>query len=178
MRYSKHLSEGRHRADELTTFDYTKRLAIWTSFTKNRHKEIPLQPDTRDLNAFTYFVRQTALQTGDKKQFQVLSDNKIYDLMVQVGPLETVRTPEYGPVPSLRLDPEAAFQGLFVSKGKVTLWVTPDDPRLVTKIEGTVPVASIRVLLVDVRGPGAAEWQRRVKTANGGAGDEPAAATD
>jgi hypothetical protein len=86
--------------------------------------------------------------------------DKIYDLRVRVGAAETVELPLYGRVPSVRLDPEAAFQGIFVRKGKLTAWVSNDDRRLCTRIVGSVPVANINVVLTEVHGPGDDFWIR------------------
>ena len=62
---------------------------------------------------------------------------------------------EPGPV---LLEPEAAFEGLFVRKGKMRLWVSEDDRRLITKATIKVPVASLVLKLKEVTGPGDDIW--------------------
>jgi len=56
-------------------------------------------------------------------------------------------------VPCIRNEPAAEFNGLFLRKGKVWLWVSDDDRRVAVKIESEVPVARVRALLSEIRGP-------------------------
>jgi hypothetical protein len=160
VRFEKRLSEGRHRSHEITTFDYDRKLAIWEAPMRKRRDEIPIAADTRDLVSFLYFIRGQGLDPGTVKQYQVMTDEKVYDVWVKTGLLESVPLPGYGRIPSLRVDPEAAFNGLFMRKGKVTVWVSNDARHIVTRIVASVPVASIKVVLEDVRGPGDDFWIR------------------
>jgi hypothetical protein len=61
-------------------------------------------------------------------------------------------------VPSLRIDPEAAFNGLFVREGKATLWVSRDLRRILTRAKARVPFGRITVKLTDVSGAGDDFW--------------------
>ncbi|MEM7394884.1 MAG: DUF3108 domain-containing protein, partial [Verrucomicrobiota bacterium] len=84
IRFTKRLSEGKYRCDETTVFDHEKLEAVWTAKQrgKNRTKRYKIDPDTRDLVAFMYNMRRTPVQSGDEKDFRVMSDEKIYDLKV------------------------------------------------------------------------------------------------
>jgi len=161
VRFRKKLSEGRHRSDEVTTFDYDCLRARWESKTKNQVKEYEIEPDTRDLVSFMYHMRSENFHPGEVRDFRVMADEKIYDLSVKVRAKETVKLPRFGEVRSLRLEPEAKFQGLFVRSGRMVLWVSQDERRLCTKVTVVVPVASVRVLLDQVRGPGDDFWTSR-----------------
>ena len=172
VRFVKKLKEGRHRNDEITTFDYEKGEARWEDRIKDRSKTYPIDEDTRDIVSFMYFMRSDRFKPGDKKAFRVMADEKIYDLFVSAHDAEKIKLKRFGRVKSIRLEPEAQFQGLFVRKGKVTVWVSDDERHLCTKVVGSVPVASIKVVLWEVRGPGDDFWIRRTNELSGKKDDE------
>jgi len=161
VRFVKKLKEGHRRNDEVTTFDFEKGEAHWVDYFKKRTKTYPIDPDTRDIVSFMYFMRAHRFESGERREFRVMADEKIYDLFVSAGDIEEVKLKRFGRVKSIRLEPEAAFEGLFVRKGKVTVWVSRDDRSLVTRMVGSIPVASIHVVLWEVRGPGDDFWIQR-----------------
>jgi hypothetical protein len=161
VRFTKNLKEGRHRYHEITTFDYERGMARWESKIKDKVKEYPIQEDTRDLVSFLYYMRSKPLSVGKTGHYRVMADEKIYDLSVRVLKKEKVKLPRYGRVASLKMEPQAKFQGLFVRKGKMTVWASDDDRYIVTRISATVPVASVKVVLCGVSGPGDDFWVRK-----------------
>ena len=158
VRFTKRLSEGRYRCDEITTFDHGARTAHWESRTSVSRKDVEIDADTRDIITFMYYMRSRPLEPGLVQHFRVMADEKVYDLTVRAREAETFRVMDYGPVSSVRIEPEAAFQGLFVRKGRLWLWVSADERRLLTKMVARVPVASIALWLTEVRGPGNDRW--------------------
>ncbi len=158
LRFSKVLSEGRYKTDETTTFDHARGTARWVHRTKNEQKEFAIEPDSRDLISFMYFMRQREFQTGEQAQYRVMADEKLYDVFLRVGPVDTMKMEKYGRVRSVRIVPEAAFQGLFVRKGKITMWVSRDERRIATRVQATVPVADVHINLHEVLGPGSDRW--------------------
>lgn len=160
VRFTKSLKEGTHKYLEVTTFDYTNNTAHWVSHLHNKRKTMPLEAGTRDIVAFMYLMRGFPFQPDTTTRYRVYADTKTYDVWLTTRGREKIKLPHYGKVPSIKLEPEAAFQGLFVRKGKITAWVSEDSRRLCTRLVGSVPVASINVILVDVQGPGNDAWIR------------------
>ncbi|HKL21458.1 MAG TPA: hypothetical protein VJ904_06605, partial [Tichowtungia sp.] len=75
------------------------------------------------------------------------------------------RLPDYKrKIPSLRMVPEAKFDGLFVRKGKAMMWVSRDARRLLTYAKVKVPLGSVRVKLLEVKGPGDDFWMTEKKS--------------
>ncbi len=159
--YVKRLSEGRYRADELTTFDHAGGTAVWQSLLKNKRRVVPIDPDTRDLLTFVYVMRRGELRPGTSEVQRVLYDDKIYDLRLRVDGREKFRVSEYGWQSSLKLEPIAAFGGVHAREGRMWVWVSDDERRLCTRVTVKVPVATVSFLLADVRGPGGDFWVRR-----------------
>jgi hypothetical protein len=160
VRFSKNLREGRHRYHETTIFDYQRLKATWTSFVKKKEKVYDIEPDTRDLITFMYYMRSKRVKPGDKRHYRVMADEKIYDLYLKIGKKTSVELDNIGTVSCLQMVPKAKFQGLFVRKGKVTMLVSRDQRRLCTQIRAKIPVGSIKVRLHKVEGPGNDRWVR------------------
>ena len=158
IRFIKRLKEGRYRADETTLFDFKSLTASWSSKTNGRKKEFAIDPDTRDIVSFMYYVRQFPFEPGQTNNYRVMADEKLYDLTVDVHGVDVLKLPKYGPVPSSKLHPTAAFQGIFVRSGEITIWVSRDPRRVCTRIMAQVPVANVRLNIVDVLGPGDDFW--------------------
>lgn len=158
VRFTKTLNEGRYHTDEVTTFDHAAGMAYWHNRKKDVRKEFAIEPDTRDVVSLMYYLRQMSFEPGQTNRFRVMADEKMYDLLVRVAGLEKTDLDLYGEVPSLKVEPDAAFEGLFVRKGKVTLWVSQDPRRILTRVVGEIPVANIRIKLAEVRGPGDDMW--------------------
>ena len=156
--FIKRLSEGRYRADEITTFDFHKLEMRWESKLNGRVKTLPIDKDTRDIVTMMYYMRGSPFAAGSTNQYRVMADEKLYDLFITTRDTETMKFERWGRLKSYRVEPEAAFKGLFERKGKITFWVSQDPRQLCTFVMAQVPVANIRITLSDVKGPGDDFW--------------------
>ncbi len=158
LRFTKRLNEGSSSIHEITTFDHESGMACWTQLLKDVRKEFAIEPDTRDLLSFMFYIRSRKFEPEKKYHFRVMADDKIYDLDVVSGTHKTIKLPNFGRIRSLRLDPEANFQGLFVRVGKVRVWVSDDDRFLCTQAAVGIPLGTVKAILVKVEGPGYDFW--------------------
>jgi len=161
LRFIKRLSEGRYRTDETTVFDRENNMAYFTKVKKDgsiRKKEYPITDDTRDLVSFMYFMRSQPIAVGDERELEVMADEKLYDLFLRIPKKQSVKLEKFGKVDTLRVEPKAKFEGLFVRKGEMTLWITPGEHKYLAKMAVKVPVASVNVLLYKVEGTGSEDW--------------------
>lgn len=163
VEFVKNMREGRHHYHEVTTFDFQNNLARWEDKKGKKVEEFPIDADTRDIVSFMYYMRAARLKPGQTREFRVMADERIYDLTLKAGKSEKVKVNRFGRVSCLKVEPEAQFDGLFVRKGKVTLWISDDERYLCTRLVGSVPVASIKVCLVEVHGPGDDAWVRKTR---------------
>lgn len=155
------MSEGHYRNDEITVFNHAAGYGEQGSFRNGRVKKFRIEPDTRDIVTLMYWLRRGEFTVGSTNQYRVMADEKLYDLYVKPTRSEKQKVGDYGTVDVTRLDPEAAFNGLFLRKGKMTVWVSDDERRLCTKIQAQVPVANIHIALDEVLGPGDDDWVRK-----------------
>lgn len=160
LRFTKILREGRYHTHEVTTFDHKAGKAVWHRLKDGMQHELAIMPDTRDLLSFMYSMRpRNVLEPDTETKFQVMADEKIYDLAVRADKIERFRVSRYGWLESVKVQPIAEFGGLFVRhKGNAWMWISLDPRRLVTKIAVRVPVANVNILLTEVSGPGDDFW--------------------
>ncbi len=161
------LSEGRHTRKETTLFDWDNLRASFRGIKngKERVKDLEIRENTRDLVSFMYFMRETPFAPNRVHAFEVLSDDKLYDLTVKSLGTEDIHLKEHGKVASMKLAPKASFEGVFNRKGEMELWVSTDPRRILTKAEVDTPFANVKILLRTVTGPGGDRWSHPAPTA-------------
>lgn len=164
VRFIKNLREGRHRYHEVTTFDRAGGTAHLRNLAKGKELTYAIDPDTRDLVSFMYGMRRQVFDVGSEQSFRVMADEKLYDLVVKALEQVSLKLKRYGKVDTVKLEPEAKFQGLFVRKGKMILWVTEDARRLIARASVKVPVAHVHLVLDTVSGPGEDSWVNPAET--------------
>ncbi len=158
------LQEGKHQRNAQTIFNWDRMQAVYTKAHEDKEDEvktIPLEEESGDLVSFMYFLRDTTFEENKSYDFEVLSDYKMYDLTVKTAGVDKIHLADYGKTKSLKLIPEAKFEGVFVSDGKIELWLSDDERRLLTKLELDTPFANVKLLLKSVEGPGADDWKKK-----------------
>jgi hypothetical protein len=163
LRYTQRLKEGRHLRDDKIRFDHGKRKAYWESGLDDSNGEIEIDADTRDVLCLVYFMRSKGFDVGATEKFRVLVDEKLYDLEVTGIEHEKLQVKDFGKVKCLKVQPKAKFGEIFVRKGRVNLWFSLDARHVCTRMTGKVPVASVKAILVGVKGPGDDIWSKPKK---------------
>ena len=159
VRFTKIAHEGHYWTHEITTFDHQKRTAHFESKKSGVTKDYPIDADTRDIISMMYFLRTQPFVTGAKPAYRCMADEKIYDFWVDVLKEEKVDLDRYGATPSVKVEPIAAFNGLFVRTGRAWFWVSRDKRQFMTKMVAAVPIAGkFYVELDKVTGPGQDFW--------------------
>ncbi|MCX7819632.1 MAG: DUF3108 domain-containing protein [Kiritimatiellae bacterium] len=153
IRFVKKINEGANRYDEVTEFDYAAGVAKWRSLLRGREKELPIDPTIRDIPSLLYWFRRERIGLGDDRAWRVMADNKIYTVLPRPVAEEVIAVSGFGRVRCIRYEPAAEFNGLFVRKGKVWLWVSDDERRVAMRIDAEVPVARVRAVLNEIRQP-------------------------
>jgi hypothetical protein len=161
LRFRMILNQGDRHRDETTVFNWDTLQAHYVRKREDRENETKsyeIKPETRDLVSFMYFLRQTPFEPETRYDFEVMSDEKLYDLEVNTRKEERIRLDTYGRVTSLRMDPKAEFQGVVIERGSMRLWISTEGRQLMTKLFVDTPFANVRLLLKSVEGPGAEDW--------------------
>ncbi len=159
IQYTKNLREGRYRCHEITTFDFETMRARYEHQTNGNVKEYAIEEDTRDILSFMYFLRGVRLKEKDSAEYRVMSDEKLYDLILHGQEIESIALDRYErEIPSLRLQPETMLDGLCVRKGEATVWISRGPRGLLTAARIHVPFGRAQIELETVDGPGDDFW--------------------
>jgi hypothetical protein len=164
VRYMQDIKERNYRCHEVTTFDFNTLKAHYVHLVNGKEKTYDIKPGMRDIFSFMYFMRSVQLEENTETTHRVMADEKIYDLFLKTFGIRQVDLPHYDrDVPSLELKPEAMFDGLFVRKGKATVWISRDPRRLLTQTRLSTPFGRVSVTLHEVNGPGEDFWIKEKK---------------
>jgi len=159
LRFSRRLSEGRYRLNEITTFDREKGVAHWKHLVKNDARDFAIESDTRDLLCFMYFMRSRKFEPDRTYHYRLMADEKLYDLYVNAKDYVQLNLSKFGITKCLYIQPEAKFQGFFVRVGQLQVWISTDQRCLCVKAMAKAPViGSIKLRLDKVEGPGDDSW--------------------
>lgn len=143
-RFEKRLNEGNfHPKPQHWVFDQVAETAI-----DHDGKVSKIQRGAEDILAAFYYFRTVPLSETDAVSIPVFSDGKSYDLLVKIDGRETITVP-CGTFSTLVVEPQLKYQGLFLNKGKVTIWVTDDQRRVPVLVKSKIAIGSIDIVLVD-----------------------------
>ena len=160
LSFEKDSYEGRHHHHELTTFDHAAKKGHWRSLLSGKQKDFDIAADTRDLMGLMYWIRKEPIRENETRNYWVMTDEKMYELIVEAGKKEELKLDGYGKVSTLKMEPKGKFNGMFVRKGRMFLWISDDARYTICRATASVPVASIKIVLKKVRGPGDDFWTR------------------
>lgn len=158
-RFIKKLNEGRYHCDEETLFDVENGVAYWQSHRDGRTKEYAIPEAPQDPLSLVYFLRGHKLDPRSRYKATVCADEKVYEMLIESRGKTTLRMSRGagGRRRAIEVEPKAKFKGIFVRKGRMWVWVSDDDQRLLLRMVTKIPVASVRMILAEAKnvGPGA-----------------------
>ena len=158
--FRKRLHEGTFHNTSVIRFD-RKGEKAWLSdtvFTDMKARKVKRSADTavaiqgmehRVVSACCY-VRTMPLAVGDTSRFSAVSGKKRYDLKVLVHGKETVES-VLGKVPCIKVEPVLDGDGIFVSKGRIFIWLTDDDRRIPVLMECEIALGSVKAKLLEAK---------------------------
>jgi len=153
LRYEKILREGRYRADEVIDFDQDNHTAVYFSRKNKSKKQMLIAQNVQDEISSGYWFRAQPMKVGDTVHIPAMSDEKNWDLQVRVLQRDQVKIEKLGTFEAFRLEPAAAFQGLFVRRAAIRGWMSTDEKRFPLMMKTKIPVlGTITVVLVGYEG--------------------------
>lgn len=157
--FRKTLNEGSYHNKSVIRFD-RKGEKAWLSdtvFTDDKDRKVKRSADTvvaiqgmeHSIMSAFYLVRTLPLVVGDTSRFSAVSGKKRYELKVLVHGRETLKT-KIGEVKTIKVEPVLDGDGIFVSKGRIFIWLTDDDRRIPVLMECEIALGSIKAKLLKV----------------------------
>jgi len=148
LQYTQVLNEGRKHRNDRIVFDHANKRAVWSDDKSDKAHVLLISEDTRDLLAFTYYMRSKAYDIGTRQVTDVIVDEKLYELTLTGMKRDRVKVKGFKKKFScLVVEPEAKFGEIFMRKGKINMWFTTDARRLCAKIYAFLPFADFKACL-------------------------------
>ena len=145
-----HLNFRRREGKKKEDFEYTfhQKEGRVTVVKSGKIETLEMLPGTQDIISCLYFARsELSLQAGSVMTMNVYHDKKNRKLEVRVEEIETASGP-WGEVETARVLVIMPFQGLFLNRGNIRVWFTPDDRRIPVRMKAKVIIGSIVADLV------------------------------
>ncbi len=148
-------NEGQFHATERIEFDYKAKEAKYVRVKKKafssskRTKMIPLPDKVQDPLSCLYYLRGLDLKVGSEHKLTVNTSRKNWVMTLKVLREEKldIKGLGKGKVKCLVVEPSARFQGIFVRKGKMTIWVEKQTKvPLLMKVK--IPIGSASAVLI------------------------------
>jgi hypothetical protein len=158
LTFYKRTREGKRRYEEITAFDHVSLKGYWRSLLKDKEKHFDIYEDTRDLLGLMYWIRKEPIGPKETRHYNVMTDEKMYEMVVEAEKTDRVALENYGKISAVKMEPKGKFNGMFVRKGRMWVWVSMDPRCVIVRAAASVPVASIKIMLKKVSGPGDDFW--------------------
>jgi len=145
--------EGSRRRETTVTFDRERKKSNYLErdLVKNNialQKELDIVPCVHDVVAALTRLRGTKMQPGQAVTFPVSDGKRMVNVKIEAQEKEVVKTAA-GTFQTMRYEANLFNDVLYVRKGRLFLWLTEDDRRLVVQIRVRLsfPVGTISLSL-------------------------------
>jgi uncharacterized protein DUF3108 len=145
MRFVRNVNEGGFKIHQDVTFNQKKGQAV------SDKKNYPIPKCTQDVLSAIFFARNidyNKYKPGDKIQFNMFLDNKVYNLYIKYLGKEKIDT-KMGYYNAIKIAPLLIEGTIFKDGEKMIIWVSDDDNHVPLRVETPIVVGSIKVDLMD-----------------------------
>ncbi len=144
--------QGKKRREKVIDFDQVEHRALQTKKDKGGLKEevFDIPPQVQDsLSALYYFRMHQDLVVGQSVYIPVHESDKNWKLEIKVLSRESLKT-ALGTFDTIKVKALVRYQGVFMDKGDVTLWLTDDEKHIPVHIETKIKIGHIDASLVSM----------------------------
>lgn len=167
-RFEKHIREGRYKCDEFMEYDQINHIGTYRRHDRDDVvKTMELPEEVHDLLSGIYYFRTQDLKVGKSVFIKINSDEKNWNMKVDVLARKTKKVKQLGKVDAFKIEPKAEFKGMFIKRGRVFVWITADKHRIPFLIETRVfHIGKIVAKLEKIEGLALPEVKQRVQPKN------------
>ena len=142
-------SHGKRKKKRSLLFDHEKRTV---TYSENGAVETLHVPDnTLDALSSLYYLRtKTEFVAGKTIVVDVHDSGKNWAVEVQVLGRERMKTP-VGEFNTIKLKTYPKYEGVFMNKGEIFIWITDDSRRVPVLMKSTITIGSIMATLTDMQ---------------------------
>ena len=156
QRFQQKVREGGYAKETLTTYNHPDRRFEHSH--RGKHSKEPhtysgdIPPFVQDPLSALYYLRTVDLQVGQEHLIDANSGGKTWPLKVRVEAREEVKVPA-GKFLCFRVEPVMAGEGIFMSKGRLEVWITADQRRIPVLLRSKVAVGSFNAEMTSYTSP-------------------------
>jgi hypothetical protein len=175
-------NEDKIHETEHIRFDYEAGIATYErrqtgAFQPRSFKTVQLSGPVQDPLSCVYYFRGLDLAPGTRVEMPVHTARRQWALVVDCLGREEIDVPGFGTRTCIRVEPSMSFPGLFVRKGRMTIWVD-EETRIPVLMHVDVPIGSVTATLSGAENAALAPAsQEEADVAEAPAAEAPAAGT-
>jgi hypothetical protein len=140
-RFEQRAQEGRRRRERLYTFDVDGQ-AVRREQAGEPAQLFPLLAPAHDPFTTLYEMRTRPLEVNVPVYLEAFEGRRRWDVEVQVLRRERVKVAA-GSFDTIVIKPILKFEGVFVQKGDLYVWLTDDERRMPVKMESEVRIGAV-----------------------------------
>ena len=150
LSYSLRESYGRKKRLRVTEFDHAKRTAV-CRLNEDPPETLAIPDQVQDGLSLLYVLRtKEDLTTGRRKDIDVVDGGKNWTVEVSILAREKVATAA-GEFDTIKIRTHPKYQGVFIGKGEVVLWLTDDSRKIPVRMKSKLKVGSFVFELADMK---------------------------
>ena len=130
LRHEVYRREGRYKKDAITDFDHKNKKAYYQHLPGDLIETIDIPYGVQDTLSACYYFRLLSLNVGDKIEYSVYNNEKIYQLFGAIEAKDYIRLPRLGKKAAFYIQPYAQIEGEQVKKGRVGGYFSADSRRI------------------------------------------------
>jgi hypothetical protein len=130
LRHEVYRKEGRYKKDAITDFDHENKKAYYQHLPGDSITTIDIPYGVQDTLSACYYFRLLSLGVGEKVEYSVYNNEKIYQLFGVIETKDYIRLPRLGKRSAFYIQPYAQIEGEQVKKGRVGGYFSADSKRV------------------------------------------------
>ncbi|NTW60767.1 MAG: DUF3108 domain-containing protein [Nitrospirae bacterium] len=147
--YDLNSRHGKRKKQRKLLFDHEKKTVTYSEGGSLQTLDIP--DDTQDALSSLYYIRsKPEFITGKAIMVDIHDSGKNWAIEVQVLGREKIKTP-VGEFNTIKLKTYPKYEGVFMHKGEIFMWLTDDDRRIPVLMKSTITIGSIVATLTDMK---------------------------
>ena len=143
--------EGDRENRKVTFYDQQNLSVVYQ---KNEEEPLAFDIDSPVHNEYSSFfmLRVLPLAMEEPVIVPTFADKKTHAVPVSLLKKDTIKS-IFGRVPTIKVQPQLAFKGLYSKRGFPDIWLTDDDYRVPVLIKAKILIGSLSARLVEYQGP-------------------------
>jgi len=139
LAFQKIQNEGRYHINEIYLFDPDRLKVTWLN-SKRRVRKFDIPVGVQDAISCLYNFRRIGFGNKSDLKMDVHQDEKNYIFSVDSIRNEKVKVPALGRIQTVKVEPSAKHEGMFLRKGRMWVWFAQDEHRTPVIVKVKAPI--------------------------------------